>query len=123
MEIAPDDWFPMVEPLADATTLDAIERYPWPDMDDPTRVAHMGAEAARFAADVQEGLGRGVRPTVLLFESMIPALDEVGRRFESGEYCLPEMLIAARAMRASMEVLRPHMSATDGSASPPRMCR
>jgi len=51
VEIAPDDWFPMVEPLADATTLDAIERYPWPDMDDPTRVAHMGAEAARLAAD------------------------------------------------------------------------
>jgi uroporphyrinogen decarboxylase len=51
VEIAPDDWFPMVEPLADATTLDAIERYPWPDMDDPTRVAHMGAEAARLADD------------------------------------------------------------------------
>ena len=51
VEIAPDDWFPMVEPLADATTLDAIERHPWPDMDDPTRVAHMGAEAARLADD------------------------------------------------------------------------
>ena len=44
---------------------------------------------------------------------MIPALEEVGKRFESGEYFLPEMLISARAMRASMEVLRPHMSATD----------
>ena len=44
---------------------------------------------------------------------MIPALEEVGSRFESGEYFLPEMLIAARAMRAAMEVLRPHMSATD----------
>ena len=73
----------------------------------------LGGEAEPSVADVQEGLGRGVRPTVLLFESMIPALDEVGRRFESGEYFLPEMLIAARAMRASMEVLRPHMSATD----------
>jgi uroporphyrinogen decarboxylase len=41
----------MVEPLAEATTIDEIERYPWPDVDDPTRVAHMGAEAARLAAD------------------------------------------------------------------------
>ena len=50
VEIAPGEWFPMVEPLADATTLDAIERYPWPDMDDPTRVDHMAADAARLAA-------------------------------------------------------------------------
>ncbi len=42
---------------------------------------------------------------------MIPALEEVGSRFESGEYFLPEMLISARAMRAAMEVLRPHLSA------------
>lgn len=51
VEVAPDDWFPMVEPLAEATTIDAIERYPWPDMDDPTRVAHMTAEAVQLAAD------------------------------------------------------------------------
>jgi 5-methyltetrahydrofolate--homocysteine methyltransferase len=54
-----------------------------------------------------------VPPSVLLFEAMIPALDEVGSRFESGAYFLPEMLIAARAMRASMEVLRPLMAAAD----------
>lgn len=49
--MAPDEWFPVVEPLADATTIDEIERYTWPDMDDPTQVAHMSAEAARLAAD------------------------------------------------------------------------
>lgn len=51
VEIAPDEWFPMVEPLADATTIDAVDAYPWPDMDDPSRVAHMAADAARLAAD------------------------------------------------------------------------
>ena len=70
-------------------------------------------EAEPAVAGVRAGLALGVHPTVLLFEAMIPALEEVGRRFESGEYFLPEMLIAARAMRGSMEVLRPHMSATD----------
>jgi len=74
-------------------------------------VLHGEAEPA--VEGVGEGLQLGVRPTVLLFEALIPALEEVGRRFETGEYFLPEMLIAARAMRASMEVLRPHMSATD----------
>jgi len=51
VEIAPGEWFPMIEPLAEATTIDAIERYPWPDMDDSTRVAHMAAQAAALAAD------------------------------------------------------------------------
>jgi len=70
-------------------------------------------EAEPSVAAVRAGLDGGCRPTTLLFEAMIPALDEVGSRFERGEYFLPEMLISARAMRASMEVLRPHMSATD----------
>ena len=51
VEIAPGEWFPMVEPLADATTVDEIDRYPWPDMDDPTRIAHMADQAARLAAE------------------------------------------------------------------------
>jgi uroporphyrinogen decarboxylase len=37
--------------MADATTIEAIERYPWPDMDDPSRVAHVRDAAARLAAD------------------------------------------------------------------------
>lgn len=51
VEVGPDEWFPMLQPLADATTIDEIDRYPWPDMDDPSRVATIGAEAARLAAD------------------------------------------------------------------------
>ena len=74
-------------------------------------ILHGAAEPA--LAEVAAGLAEGVPPSTLLFEAMIPALDEVGRRFESGEYFLPEMLIAARAMRSAMEVLRPRLAATD----------
>jgi methanogenic corrinoid protein MtbC1 len=74
-------------------------------------ILHGVAESA--LEDVNGGLADGIAPSTLLFDAMIPALDEVGSRFESGEYFLPEMLIAARAMRLSMEVLRPRMSATD----------
>ena len=70
-------------------------------------------EAEPAVAEVDAGLADGVAPGTLLFEAMIPALDEVGSRFESGEYFLPEMLIAARAMRSAMEVLRPHLTATE----------
>lgn len=51
VEIGPDDWFPGVHPMVSATTIQEVEDYPWPDMDDPSRVAHVAEEAARLAAD------------------------------------------------------------------------
>ena len=50
-EVRPGEWFPMICPLAGATTVAEIEDYPWPDMDDPTRVAHVAEAAAALAAD------------------------------------------------------------------------
>jgi len=48
-EVTPGEWFPMIEPLATATTIKEIEDYPWPDMDDPSRVAHVREQAATLA--------------------------------------------------------------------------
>ena len=56
---------------------------------------------------VRELLKEGVLPDTILQESLIPAMDEVGNLFERQEIFLPEMLIAAHAMQASMEVLKP----------------
>ncbi|MCP4416958.1 MAG: hypothetical protein GY805_10070 [Chloroflexi bacterium] len=53
VELTPGDWFPAIHPLMEAETVADIEAYSWPDMDDPTRVAHVKAEAARLAADNQ----------------------------------------------------------------------
>jgi len=55
----------------------------------------------------QKGLRSDIEPTALLFDAMIPALEEVGRRFETGEVFLPEMLIAANAMQGAMTIIRP----------------
>ncbi|MGB6121432.1 MAG: corrinoid protein [Bacteroidota bacterium] len=46
-------------------------------------------------------------PQTLVQQHMIPAMDEVGRRYEANEYFVPELLIAARAMKASLELIRP----------------
>jgi uroporphyrinogen decarboxylase len=51
VELDDGDWFPGIHPLADATTLEAIETYPWPDMDDPSRVAHVHEAASRIRAE------------------------------------------------------------------------
>lgn len=68
---------------------------------------------ARAAHDLtQEALANGIEPLALINESMIPAMDEVGRLFEAEEYFVPELLLSARAMKAAMELLRPLLAAT-----------
>lgn len=47
----------------------------------------------------------------LISDSMVPAMDEVGRLFEAEEYFVPELLLAGRAMKSAMEILRPLLSA------------
>ena len=65
------------------------------------------------AKAVQQALDAGGEPGAILREVMIPAMDEVGRRYECGDYFLPEMLISARAMKEALAILRPKLVATD----------
>jgi len=53
IEVEPGVWFPGIHPMKDAKTLGEIENYPWPDMDDPSRVAHVKAEAQKLAEQNQ----------------------------------------------------------------------
>ena len=59
-----------------------------------------------------EGLSIEMTPMEILFDGLIPALEEVGRLFESGEFFVPEMLVAANAMKGAMEILRPLIAET-----------
>jgi 5-methyltetrahydrofolate--homocysteine methyltransferase len=62
---------------------------------------------------VKQAIGGGLPPDKILNEGLISAMSEVGRLFENGEYFVPEMLIAARAMKAGLELLRPHLAAAN----------
>ena len=57
-------------------------------------------------------LDNDLDPLTILFQALIPALEEVGRLFEAGEYFVPEMLVAAQAMQGAMKILAPHIAAT-----------
>lgn len=61
-------------------------------------------------AVTREALNAGCDPLALTECHMVPAMAEVGRRFEAGEYFVPELLISARAMKTSMALIRPHLS-------------
>lgn len=59
-----------------------------------------------------QGLAEGMSPDEILFEALIPSLEEVGARFERGDYFVPEMLIAGRAMSGALDILRPLLADT-----------
>jgi 5-methyltetrahydrofolate--homocysteine methyltransferase len=58
------------------------------------------------------GLAEGLTPETILFDALIPSLEEVGARFERGDFFVPEMLIAGKAMAGALEVLRPLLALT-----------
>jgi methylmalonyl-CoA mutase cobalamin-binding domain/chain len=59
-----------------------------------------------------QGLADGVDPEKMLYDALIPSLEEVGARFERGDFFVPEMLIAARAMQGALDILRPLLAET-----------
>jgi 5-methyltetrahydrofolate--homocysteine methyltransferase len=69
--------------------------------------AVLTGDAKTAKATTELALQAGCEPLKLVQDYMMPAMDEVGRRFESNEYFVPELLLAARAMKASLELIRP----------------
>jgi 5-methyltetrahydrofolate--homocysteine methyltransferase len=66
-------------------------------------------DASAVSAGVQAALDAATSPEEILNQALISAMDYVGQQFEEGEFFVPEMLIAARAMQAGMNLLKPHL--------------
>jgi corrinoid protein of di/trimethylamine methyltransferase len=62
-------------------------------------------------AATKQALDEQADPLDLVTHYMVPAMDEVGRRFECEEYFVPELLLAARAMKGALELIRPLLAA------------
>ncbi len=78
------------------------------------RQAVVDGQAKAAVARATQGLEEGIPAEVLLRDGLISAMQEVGRLFEEGEIFVPEMLVSARAMNATLVVLKP-LLATEGS--------
>jgi 5-methyltetrahydrofolate--homocysteine methyltransferase len=70
-------------------------------------------EDKQVAELVQSALDQGLEPGEILSGGLIAGMDEVGRDFKAGDLFVPEVLIAARAMHAGMDVLRPLLAEGD----------
>ena len=84
------------------------------------RQAIINGDAASSAAVTREALAADCDPVELVSKYMVPAMDEVGRRFECQDYFVPELLLSARAMKKALELIRP-LLAERGAASAGRV--
>jgi 5-methyltetrahydrofolate--homocysteine methyltransferase len=66
-------------------------------------------KAKETVEKVKELLEGGTDPESIMKEGLIPAMDEVGDLFQKGEYFVPEMLVAARAMQQGLEIIKPSL--------------
>lgn len=74
-------------------------------------------KAKKVAPAVQEALDTGCKPVDILNDGMIAAMDEVGAKFKNGEIFVPEMLVAAKAMKNGVAVLKPLLSSGEAGAA------
>ena len=74
--------------------------------------AIFNGNAKKAHAATQAALDEGAAPMELISETMVPAMDEVGSLFEAEEYFVPELLLAGRAMKGAMALLRPLLVAS-----------
>jgi 5-methyltetrahydrofolate--homocysteine methyltransferase len=65
----------------------------------------------------KEALDAGTSAEKVLKEGLIPAMEAVGEKFRNGEVYIPEVMLAARAMKGAMEVLKPILTRSSGSVA------
>ena len=71
--------------------------------------------AAKVKELVQQALDENVDPFSILNQGLLAGIDIIGTKFKNNEVFVPEVLVAARAMNAGIEILKPHLSSEDAA--------
>jgi 5-methyltetrahydrofolate--homocysteine methyltransferase len=74
--------------------------------------AILNGKAPAALEATRKALDAGAAPLEVVQQHMVPAMDEVGRRYEAEEYFVPELLLAGRAMKGALEIIRPLLTAS-----------
>jgi 5-methyltetrahydrofolate--homocysteine methyltransferase len=78
--------------------------------------AVMNYESDKVVELVNQEISQGTEISSILNDGLIGAMDEVGKLFSAGDLFVPEMLLAAQAMKAGLDQLKPHMTQVDTKA-------
>lgn len=70
-------------------------------------------DASEVESGVKAALAAGIDAEEILNKALIAAMNEVGQRFEAGDFFVPEMLVAARAMQSGLKYLKPYLAKAD----------
>jgi len=70
-------------------------------------------QASEVESGVKAALAAGIDAEEILNKALIAAMNEVGQRFEAGDFFVPEMLVAARAMQSGLKYLKPYLAKAD----------
>jgi 5-methyltetrahydrofolate--homocysteine methyltransferase len=77
------------------------------------KTAVIDGQAIPAKEATEAALAEGIPPGRILLEALVPAMDDVGNRYECGEYFVPEMLISVRAMKEGLKLLKPLLVDSD----------
>jgi 5-methyltetrahydrofolate--homocysteine methyltransferase len=80
---------------------------------DEVKEAVVSGNVEQTLAGINAAITTGIVPGDIIRTSLIAAMEVVGDRFKNGEFYVPEMLIAARAMKAGLHILKPLMVGTE----------
>ncbi len=80
---------------------------------DGIRQAILAGEEEDAQRLVGESLEAGEEPSRIMEEAMMPAMEDIGERFSRGEAFIPELIVAAEAMRRGMATLKPHLGRSE----------
>lgn len=60
----------------------------------------------------RQAMAEGIDPKAIIFKGLIPGMDVVGEKFRRNEYYVPQVLLSARTMYASLDLLKPLLTRT-----------
>lgn len=79
----------------------------------PLHDAILNGDAPTARSVTEQAIAAGAKAMDLVNNAMVPAMAEVGRRFECEDFFVPDLLLAARAMKSALEPLKPLLAASD----------
>jgi 5-methyltetrahydrofolate--homocysteine methyltransferase len=74
---------------------------------DEIKTALISLDIPQVQCKILQGLGEGLSPTTVLEEGLIAGMNIIGHRFKEGDIYMPEVMVAAKAMHAGLDVLKP----------------
>lgn len=79
--------------------------------------AIVAGDMSKAIAMTQTAVEQNVEPTLIINDYMSKGMETIGRQFEAGEVFVPELLMAARAMKGALDILKPLMAKSERASS------